>query len=247
LTTLIILGSGMSGCFVADELDIIGDDAAVSVKGHSGKLALQRGTAGEVLLALGRRHLYEGHSPDDVQVTVRYAASLGVRNVIVTNAAGGLNPRFRAGDIMLITDTIGMLTGRHLAMAPSVSEYAERRGVMASFATDLYDAIEVGAMEDGILLQRGVYAGVLGPSYETRAEIRMLRRMGADAVGMSTLAEVAAAKQSTMRVVGLSLITNTLSDTARITLDHEDVVEQGRLARKRMRIAIDAAMAVLAA
>jgi purine-nucleoside phosphorylase len=101
-------------------------------------------------------------------------------------------------------------------------------------------------MEPAIRLQRGIYAGVSGPSYETRAEIRMLRRMGADAVGMSTIAEVAAAKQSAMRVVGLSLISNTLSDTARITLDHDHVVEQGRLARENMRIAIDAAMAVLA-
>jgi purine-nucleoside phosphorylase len=116
---------------------------------------------------------------------------------------------------------------------------------MAAFATDLYDAIEAGAMEHGVRLQRGLYAGVLGPSYEARAEIRMLRRMGADAVGMSTLAEVAAANHLPMRIVGLSLITNTLSDTARITLDHEDVVEQGRLARKRMRTAINAAMAVL--
>jgi purine nucleoside phosphorylase len=123
----------MSGCFAVDELDIIGDDAAVSVKGHSGKLALLRGTDGEVLLALGRRHMYEGHSLADVQETVRYAASLGVRNLIVTNAAGGLNSRFSAGDIMLITDTLGTLIGRSLAVASSVSDYAERKGVTASF------------------------------------------------------------------------------------------------------------------
>jgi purine-nucleoside phosphorylase len=229
----------MSGCYAVDELDIIGDDAAVSVKGHSGKLALLRGTDGEVMLAFGRRHMYEGHSLADVQATVRYAHAHGARNLIVTNAAGGLNPRFRAGDIMLITDTIGTLIGRSLAVAPSVSDYAERKGVTASFATDLYNAIEAAAMEHAIRLQRGVYAGVSGPNYETRAEIRMLRRMGADAVGMSTIAEVAAVKQSAMRVVGLSLISNMLSDMARVTLDHDDVVEQGRLARERMRQVID--------
>jgi purine-nucleoside phosphorylase len=246
LTTLIILGSGMSGCFDIDELDIIGNDAAVSVKGHSGKLALLRGTEGAVMLALGRRHMYEGYSPAEVQATIQYAISQGVRNMIITNAAGGLNPRFNAGDIMLITDTLGMLVGRNLIGNPTTSQPMARNGAMAAFTTELYDAIETGAMEHSVLLQRGVYAGVTGPSYETRAEIRMLRRLGADAVGMSTLAEVAAAYHASCRVVGLSLVTNTLSDTARIMLDHEDVVEQGKLARKRMRIAIDAAMAVLA-
>jgi purine-nucleoside phosphorylase len=243
--TLVILGSGLSGCFAVDEYDIIGDDAAVTVKGHSGKLAILRGMGGGVMIALGRRHMYEGHSGDDVQGTVRYAISHGVRNLIVTNAAGGLNPRFRTGDIMLITDTIGSLIGRSLAITPIVNGGIERGRPMASFATDLYDSIELGAMEHSVYLQRGVYAGVSGPSYETRAEIRMLRRMGADAVGMSTLAEVAAAHQGSMRVVGLSLISNTLSDTARIALDHDDVVEQGRLARERMRLTIDAAIAVL--
>jgi purine-nucleoside phosphorylase len=235
IDTLLILGSGMSDCFVPDELEII-SKIETTVDGHDGRLALLHRNGHTVLISLGRRHLYEGCSVEEVQRTVRLAAELGARNLIVTNAAGGLNPRFRTGDIMLVNDCIGMMLGKSIASGATDSPRAGRKDL---FATGLYPAIEERAMERGVSLERGVYAGVPGPSYETRAEIRMLRRIGADAVGMSTVAEVHAAMRASMRVVGLSLITNTLSDSVRMPLDHSDVVEQGREARGRMRSVLE--------
>lgn len=248
LDALIILGSGMSGCFLPEEYEVVADRGASSVMGHSGRLAL---LPGRVLLALGRRHLYEGYDIDEITWMVRQAASLGARWLIVTNAAGGLNPLFRAGEVMLIDDYLAAPLGGAQALGP---ERALRRDAgtyplisshrEGPFDTGLYPEIEGRALQEGILLRRGVYAGVTGPSYETRAEIRALRRMGADAVGMSTVAETAAARVLGMRVVGLSLITNVLTDSARILLDHLDVVEQGKLAERGMRGAIDVVMEI---
>lgn len=243
MRTLLILGSGMSSCFLPEEYDIVGDITS-SVEGHPGKLVMLRGDEG-VLVSLGRRHLYEGWRVKDIQEIVVAAAARGARNLIVTNAAGGLNPRYRAGDIMLIEGSLGTLLGGH-AGGRQEREDENAGGLFISphrtaepFATGLYRRIEERALEQGIRLQRGIYTGVLGPSYETRAEIGMLRRMGADAVGMSTVLEAAAARELGMRTIGLSLITNILSDTARIGLDHGDVVEQGRSAAARMRSMLD--------
>ncbi len=246
---LVILGSGLSGCFLPVEYEVVADAGALAVMGHTGRLALLRRHGWTVLLALGRRHRYEGYSVADVQAIVQAGALLGARSLVVTNAAGGLNPRFRSGDVMLIEDHLGTLLGGCSAVAGPGS--ATARGVSnvddgaGMFAHALYPAIEARSAMSGIALRRGVYAGVLGPSYETRAEIRMLRRMGADAVGMSTVPEVTAAHLLGMRTVGLSLITNTLTDSARVRLDHLDVVEQGRLAGERMRSAVDACLDVL--
>lgn len=249
LDALIILGSGMSGCFSPEEYEVVADRGVSSVMGHSGRLALLRGGQDRVLLALGRRHQYEGYDVDEITWMVRQAASLGARRLVVTNAAGGLNPLFRAGEVMLIDDYLAAPLGGAQALGP---EQALKRDAGASalfsshrdgpFDTGLYPEIERRALQAGILLRHGVYAGVTGPSYETRAEIRALRRMGADAVGMSTVAETAAARSLGMRVVGLSLITNVLTDSARIVLDHLDVVEQGKRGERQMRVAIDVVM-----
>ncbi len=249
LDALIILGSGMSGCFLPEEYEVVAERGGSSVMGHSGRLALLGKGRNRILLALGRRHLYEGYRLHEITWIVRQAASLGARRLIVSNAAGGLNPSFRAGDVMLIDDYLAAPLGG--AQALGWKHAPERDAEIIPFSsshrdgpfdTGLYPEIERGALQEGIPLRRGVYAGVTGPSYETRAEIRALRRMGADAVGMSTIAETAAALSLGMRVTGLSLITNVLTDSARVTLDHLDVVEQGKLAEQRMRKALDVAM-----
>ena len=252
LDALIILGSGMSGCFLPEEYEVVADRGDSSVMGHSGRLALLGGAQDGILLALGRRHLYEGYDRDEITWIVRQAASLGARWLIVSNAAGGLNPLFRAGDVMLIDDYLAAPLGGAQALGPERMPERDAGPVPflsthrdGPFATALYPEIERRALQEGVPLRRGVYAGVTGPSYETRAEIRALRRMGADAVGMSTIAETAAARALGMRVTGLSLITNVLTDSARIILDHLDVVEQGKLAERNMRKAIERVMEIV--
>jgi purine-nucleoside phosphorylase len=246
VATLVILGSGMSDCFAPEELDFIEGNLNSTVQGHPGKLALLKQNR-SVLLSLGRRHLYEGWSLDDVQQTVRRAGGLGARNLIVTNAAGGLNPIFRTGEIMLIQGCLSLMMGAWLVRKEGERSQRELpTGIgTPAFSVERYPSIVRQALERGVGLRSGIYAAVTGPGYETRAEIRMHRRIGADAVGMSTVAEVAAARELGMRVVGLSLITNRLSDSVIIPLDHADVVEQGLLAGRRMRLAIEAALAAL--
>ncbi len=247
--TLIVLGSGMSGCFAENELEILVDERSL-LHGHSGRVALLRDAPSPTLVSLGRRHLYEGYAPHDVTEIIRAAARLGARNLILTNAAGGLDPLFRTGDIMLIEEMITTLVGRWGGMPSSERATGERPAgyhfqSIPSFQSDLSNQIHQGCLERGIQLRHGVYAGVLGPSYETRAEIRMLRRMGASAVGMSTLLEVMEATRLGMRVVGLSLITNVLTDTRRIVLDHLEVVEQSRLAIAEVRVVVEVVRTVL--
>lgn len=246
LDALAVLGSGMGDAFGSGELRVLHEGSA-GVLGHAGALALLRLGDLCVLVALGRRHLYEGYGHDDVVMVVRTAAALGARFVLLTNAAGGLNPAYRAGDLMLIRDALGVMLGRrasaHEMHGLGVADHHAR--CSSSFALERYAAIEREALARGVALHAGTYAAVLGPSYETRAEIRMLRRMGADAVGMSTALEAAEGRRLGMEVVGLSLITNTLTDTARASLDHGEVVRQGALSRVRLRAALDAVLATL--
>lgn len=252
IDTLVILGSGMSDCYMPDEYEVV-DESASGVVGHAGRLVLLRHGVHAVQASLGRRHLYEGLAMEEVQGIIYRGWELGARNLIVANAAGGIDPRFQAGDIMLIDDYLGSMLGRKIERAGKEKKGANNtHGIFYSrhrdggaFATEIYPAIEHAMLKRGQALRRGVYAGVLGPSYETRAEIRMLRRMGASAVGMSTIPEVTAAWDMGMRIIGLSLIANVLTDSTRVPLDHLDVVEQGRLAQRRMRIAIDTALDLL--
>lgn len=241
-----ILGSGMSVCFDADEYVLLHDGGS-DVAGHSGGIGLLEREGRYLLLGLGRRHLYEGYAPGDITSLVRAAFALGAGSLLVTNAAGGLHPLFSAGDIMLIEDCLTTMIGPRLmrdgGMGASLPDGSRCRREL--FTGALGPLVIEGAIEHGVTLRRGVYAAVAGPSYETRAEIGMLRRMGADAVGMSTVPEAAEAARLGMRTVGLSLITNVLTDTTRVALDHTDVVEQGRAGAKRMRWAIEAALAAL--
>ena len=203
------------------------------VAGHAGNLVLGEAEGVSVVAMQGRVHLYEGHSPQDAVFGARLMIALGAEQVMITNAAGGIAARFAVGDLMLIEDHLN-LTG----MSPLIGTNEESLGPRFVDMTTAYDATlrelaTEGARALGIELQHGVYAGLLGPSYETPAEIRMLHRMGADAVGMSTVLEVIAARHMGTRVLGLSCITNAAAGLGGATLNHEEVQETADRVRDR--------------
>jgi purine-nucleoside phosphorylase len=176
--------------------------------GHAGRLLAGNLKGRRVLALQGRFHLYEGYSAAEVAFPVRVAASLGAKALIVSNAAGGLNPRMRRGELMLICDHIN-LSGLNPLRGAHHASLGERFPDMSlPYDPDLARLAEEAALEERIVLHKGVYVCVMGPSMETPAETRMLRLIGADAVGMSTVCEVICARQAQMRVLGLSCISN---------------------------------------
>ena len=185
-----------------------------TIVGHQGELVA--GTLGgiPVLVQSGRFHLYEGHSAETVVLPVRAMATLGVRTLILTNAAGGLNSNFRVGDLMLISDVMNLM-GDNPLRGPNDERLGPRfPGMRDLFSPAMMQAARGVARREGIRIRSGVYAGVSGPSYETAAEIRMLRRLGADAVGMSTVPEVLVARHAGIpNILGIACITNV--DTVR--------------------------------
>ena len=194
-----------------------------TVVGHAGNLCL--GLAGGVPVAClqGRVHLYEGHDPQRVVFGVRLLARLGCRAILLTNAAGGLAPGFVPGDLMLVTDHLNLM-GKNPLSGPNIEAFGPRFPDM----TEAYDpalraAARAAADETGTTLHEGVYAGLLGPTYETPAEIRMLRVLGAQAVGMSTVPEVIALRHMRVRVAALSCITNMAAGLGTGELDHKEV------------------------
>ncbi|HUF12339.1 MAG TPA: purine-nucleoside phosphorylase [Longimicrobiales bacterium] len=235
---MLILGSGLGA--IADDFEDatripfseIPEFPPVTVEGHAGALVIGRLEGVPCVALQGRFHLYEGHDAALAAFPVRVMAALGARALLVTNAAGGVHPDFNAGDLMLIEDHIN-LTGRNPLVGPVVE--GDRR---FPDMTEPYDpvfkqaALEV-AEREGIRLGRGVYCAVLGPSYETSAEIRMLTKLGADAVGMSTVHEVITARASGIRVLGISLISNLAAGLSPEPLHHEEVVAAGAEARPR--------------
>ncbi len=204
------LGESAAGLDVAAAFDYaaIPHFPVPTVASHDGRLLVGVLEGCPLALLQGRFHLYEGRRPAEVCFPVRVLQELGVRLLIVTNAAGGLNPEFDAGDIMLIRDHIN-LTGENPLVGPNEERWGGRFPDMSGAYDRRLIALAEGAAEAaGLRLRRGVYAGLKGPSLETPAEIRFLRTIGADAVGFSTVAEVIAAVHGGMRVLGLSVITN---------------------------------------
>ena len=228
----IVLGSGLGA--LADRLtgatrvpyaEIPGFHAP-AVEGHRGEL--MRGTLGgrEVLLLAGRFHMYEGHSVHVAAFPVRVMHALGVRTLFVSNAAGGVRRTFRPGDLMLIADHLNLMFRNPLIGAKEPGEL-RFPDMSAPWSPRLAALLDEAARSAGVPLQRGVYAGLLGPSYETPAEVRMLERLGADAVGMSTVPEVVVAVALGMEVAGISCITNHAAGITAAPLDHREVVEVG--------------------
>jgi purine nucleoside phosphorylase I, inosine and guanosine-specific len=196
-----------------------------TVEGHAGELLVGTLSGKPVLLMRGRFHMYEGYGPELTAFPVRVMKALGVKSLLVTNAAGGINLAFASGNLMLISDHIN-LTGRNPLIGPNDEELGPRFPDMSeAYSKRLRGIASETAKELGIPLQEGVYVGLLGPSYETPAEIRMLRTLGADAVGMSTVAEVIAARHSGIEVVGISCITNMASGILDQPLSHSEVME----------------------
>lgn len=195
-----------------------------TVEGHKGELVAGTLAGREVLLQSGRFHVYEGHTADEAAFPVRVFATLGVRTLIVTNAAGGIRPTFAPGTVMLIRDHIN-LTGRTPLTGPVLP--GEERFPDMSVAYDVKlrrIAYEVAARQEQHV-EEGIYAGLPGPSYETPAEIRYLERIGADAVGMSTVMEVIAARSRRLKVLGISTITNLAAGLVVGKLSHAEVME----------------------
>ncbi len=179
-----------------------------SVESHQGRVSACRFSGRDTLLFAGRPHLYEGRTEAEVCQAVRVSKSLGASTLVITNASGALNPLFSAGDLMLITDHIN-LTGRNPLIGPNVDGWGPRFPDMSRVYSPRLAALALAkATELSLRLERGVYAGVLGPSLETPAETRFLRNAGADAVGMSTVMEVIAAKHLGMEILGLSCLVN---------------------------------------
>jgi purine-nucleoside phosphorylase len=228
---LLTLGSGLGDLAeeVADPVVIPFDEVGLpgsTVPGHSGRLLAGDLGGVPVLVQQGRVHLYEGVEPAHVVACVRAAAALGVEAFLVTNAAGGLQGDMHPGDLMLIADHLN-LSGSTPLVGPAFIDMA------AAYDPDLRAlALQVGE-ELGQPLREGVYAGLRGPAYETPAEVSMLRTLGADAVGMSTVLEVIAAREAGLRVLGWSLITNVHRPGGTPT-DHEEVLEAGRDAGPRL-------------
>ncbi len=237
----IVLGSGLGflGEEIADAVRIpYGDIPGFprpTVQGHAGELIAGSLEGRGVVAQSGRFHMYEGHPDAVVALPVRVFATLGVGTLIVTNAAGGIRRTFRPGCLMLIADHIN--TTARAPLAGPVFEGEQRFPDMSDpYDQELRAVARRVAAEERIALEEGTYAATLGPSYETKAEIEMLKRIGADAVGMSTVPEVIVARARGMRVVGISTITNLAAGLGAPTLSHAEVLEtanrvKGDLAR----------------
>jgi purine-nucleoside phosphorylase len=228
----IVLGSGL-GAF-ADALE---DAVAVpfaeiphfpasTVVGHSGALVVGRSRGVPVAVMKGRVHFYEGYSLDQVVFPVRVLGRLGVKTLVLTNAAGAINPAFAPGDLMVIEDHLNLL-GNPL-LGPNEDALGPRFPDMSEvYDRGLRDVAETACRAASTRCHRGVYVSLTGPSYETPAEIRMFRTMGADAVGMSTVPEAIVARHMEMRVAGLSCLTNMAAGVTDRKLDHREVLETG--------------------
>ena len=244
----IILGSGLG-----DLANEVRDAVAIpyteiphflrsTVPGHAGRLLIGTVEDMSVVMMQGRFHFYEGYALQDLTLPVRVMHELGAHTLIVTNAAGGLNPSYRPGDFMLIRDHINLpgMVGANPLMGPNDERFGTRFPALAR----AYDAglrqlaREVASKQADITLHEGVYVMVSGPSFETGAELKFLRSTGADAVGMSTAPEVVVARHVGMRVLGLSLITNTATGDDTEEVNHAEVLATADAARSRFSMLV---------
>jgi purine-nucleoside phosphorylase len=226
----LILGSGLGA--LAEQVEDAAEFAYAeiphfprpAVEGHRGRLVFGRLEGRGVAVMQGRAHYYEGYGPAEIAFPVRVLRALGAKVLIVTNAAGGLNPAFAPGDLMLITDHINF-TGANPLAGPNDPSWGPRFPDMsAAYDAALAALARRVAASTGTSLREGVYVGVSGPSYETPAELRMMAQWGGDAVGMSTVLEVIAARHAGLRVLGLSAISNAATGATAGPVTHDDVV-----------------------
>jgi purine-nucleoside phosphorylase len=239
-TVGLILGSGLSGLAQQIEEPDILEYAKIphfpisTVAGHAGRLVIGKLAGATVCAMQGRFHYYEGYSMQAVTLPIRVMQRLGIRTLILTNAAGGLNPAFGVGDIMLIEDHINFvgMAGVNPLRGPNLDEFGPRfPAVNRTYTLALRKLAEQVAAAQGIPLQHGVYAVLSGPNFESPAEIRMLRLLGIDAVGMSTVPEALVAHHAGIDVLALSTITNVTVDAldAGVEPTHDEVIDAGKI------------------
>jgi purine-nucleoside phosphorylase len=236
----LVLGSGLGGLCDVFDARVSLPYAAIpglplaTVQGHVGQLVAGTLDGVDVVAMQGRLHPYEGHSLAQVVLGVRLMLKLGATTLIVTNASGGIDPQLAPGSLLAITDHIN-LTGQNCLVGPNDPALGPRFSDMsAAYDPALIALASEVASAQGVSLARGVYAGVLGPSYETPAEVRMLSVLGASAVGMSTVQEVIAARHMGARVLGISCVTNPAAGLSAVPLNHADVEATARASAEKL-------------
>lgn len=243
--TAVVLGSGLGD--YAEEFEDLKEISyrdiphfpVSTAPGHAGKLISGVKEGKRVLIMSGRLHLYEGIPLEQIVFPIRVLKLMGVRNLILTNAAGGVNESFRPGNLMLITDYIN-LTGRSPLAGPNESMFGPRFPDMSNvFSRELRQTALESAKEIGLELRQGVYCWMPGPCYETPAEIRMIRLLGADAVGMSTVPDAMAAVHAGMNILGISCITNMAAGILNQPITHQEVLEAGKKVQTSFRALLD--------
>jgi purine-nucleoside phosphorylase len=227
--TGIILGSGLNTIVPGQPPAVIpysefGEIPQPSCPGHEGRFALCEVVGFKVIFAQGRVHLYEGRTAKDVTAIVRTLARAGIKNLILTNAAGSARPDFFPGKWMMMSDHLNLTGTSPLLGAPDFID------MTSAYSPPLRDIFRKAANKANVVLHEGVYAGLLGPQYETPAEVRMLQKLGADAIGMSTVLEAIQARALGLNVAAFSCLTNFAAGIAKSPLSHEEVLETGKCA-----------------
>lgn len=239
----IVLGSGLGEladeyCEIAIPYSEIPGFEASSVSGHKSRLVFAEINGKKVVMMQGRFHYYEGHPMQKVVLPIKVMKKLGVKTVILTNAAGGVNPAFNPSDLMVITDHINHMNVNPL-IGPNDNEMGARFPDMSEvYSHSLVESTKKIAQKLGIDVQEGVYMAFTGPSYETPAEVKMARVLGADAVGMSTVPEAITARWAGMDVIGISCICNSAAGVSTVALSHEDVIHAANIAKDRFKILV---------
>ncbi|SKA82132.1 purine-nucleoside phosphorylase [Caloramator quimbayensis] len=237
----VILGSGLGG--LSDEVqnkiiikyESIPNFPKSTVAGHAGEFVYGNLEGKKVIMMNGRFHFYEGYDMKTVTFAVRVLSSLGIKKLIVTNAAGGVNTSFKPGDLMIIKDHINF-TGTNPLIGKNLDDFGPRFPDMSQpYDKELRDIALKAALDKDIKVVEGTYLMMTGPSYETPAEVRMVRILGGDAVGMSTVSEVIAANHSGMRVLGISCITNMACGILDRPLNHEEVIETSNMVKDKFK------------
>jgi len=250
----IILGSGLGPLADAIQNPVIipcrelPDWPVSTIVGHAGRLVIGALEKHPVLVMQGRAHYYEGYSMAQVTMPIRVMQRLGIEILIVTNAAGAVNPDFEPGDVMLITDHVNLvgMTGLNPLIGPNLDEFGPRFPDMSqAYDRQLHALARRAARENGITLREGIYICLSGPSFESPADLRFLRMIGADAVGMSTVPEVTVARHGGRRVLGLSGISNKANLDGKTITTHEEVLEAGRILVPRLEMIVRGVLRLL--
>jgi purine-nucleoside phosphorylase len=238
----LVAGSGLEG--LSEELEMVKSIPFADiphmkksgVQGHAGELKIGYFSGIPVIIASGRLHYYEGHSMQEVTFLTRVMARLGVETLVLTNASGGINRDFKAGSMMLISDHLNLMHDNPLRGPLQEQDGPRFPDMHNAYDKDLRDKMQAIASSKGITLHEGVYAALSGPNYETPAEIRMLKILGADAVGMSTVPEVIVARQCGMKVLAVSHIANPAAGMGDGVISHAEVLQAGRAAAAKTMV-----------